>query len=428
MRRQANSCPSTRAVWATTSAPGPDLGVLTASVEADVLVVGGGIAGMTTALHLAEAGVDTVLLEAGEPGDRSTGWSGGIVAPDYIRHTPETIRQTLGAASGERMTRMIGGSARAVFDLIARHGIDCDARQDGFYTPAHTDALVEQQRGYAAQWWSRGYDVTFVEGEETRRLFGVERYRGALRFAEGGGVNPLGYVRGIARAALRQGARLYAESPVAALEHDGGRWLARTPEGAVSARRVVLAANAGNAALHPALHRTVLPLHVVQFASAPQEAAQRALLMPEGGALTDKVPYLFTARLDGYGRMISAFPKSFLLSGPKAHVREARRRLIRHFPAMSDPQIDFMWEGVACVNTSFLPELYDLGNGAIAIQADNGRGIGVNTQLGIEVAAAIASNSNEILSVTPRRPHPIRFHAAARLLPKLLMTMAYLSD
>jgi glycine/D-amino acid oxidase-like deaminating enzyme len=420
--------PSLAPVWVATAAPGPELAPLGAQVEAEVLVVGGGIAGMTTALHLAEAGVDTVLLEAGQPGDQATGWSGGLVAPDYIRHTPETIGAVLGRLRGERLTRMIGGSARAVFDLVARHGIDCDARQDGFFTPAHTDHLAQNQRSYANQWRSRGFDVDFVEGAEARLRVGVERYCGALRFGDGGSINPLAYVRGIARAALKQGARLFAESPVEGLDFDGGRWIARTPGGAVSARRVVLAANGGNAALHPALRRTVLPLHVIQFATAPLTAGQRETILPLGGAFTDKVPYLFTGRLDAQGHLISAFPMSFLVAGDKAQLREAERRLKQHFAAMPDPRIDYIWQGVAQVNSSFLPELYDLGDGALAIQADNGRGIGINTQLGIEVANAIATDSREQLSVMPRAPHPIRLHAGATLLPKLLMSIARLSN
>ncbi len=426
--RREGDGPSLAPVWVATAAPGPDLAALAAEIETEVLVVGGGIAGMTTALHLAEAGVDTVLLEAGQPGDQATGWSGGLVAPDYIRHTPETIGPVLGRQRGEQLTRMIGGSARAVFDLIARHGIDCDARQDGFYTPAHTEHLAQNQRSYANQWQSRGYDVSFIDAREARQRFGVDRYCGALRFGEGGSINPLGYVRGIARAALGQGARLFVESPVDSLRREGGRWIARTSAGGVSARRVVLAANGGNAGLHPALKRTVLPLNVIQFATAPLSASQRETILPEGGAFTDKVPYLFTARLDAQGHLISAFPMSFLVRGGKAHLREAERRLKQHFAAMPDPRIDYIWHGLAQVNSSFLPELYDLGDGALAIQADNGRGIGINTQLGIEVAAAIATNNREQLSVVPRTPHPIRLHAGATLLPKLLMSMARLSN
>ncbi|WP_448663933.1 NAD(P)/FAD-dependent oxidoreductase [Sphingomonas sp. CJ20] len=424
---RTNRGPSSSTLWRAAGPAGPRLEPLRAEIETDVLVIGGGVAGLSTALHLAEAGVDVVLVEASQPGDAATGWSGGLIAPDYIRHTPETIGPVLGRQAAERLTRMIGTSGARVFDLIARHAIDCDARQDGFYTPAHTEALATNQRRYAMQWHSRGYRVEFVEAAQARRALGVERYCGALRFAEGGSLNPLAYARGLARAAVAQGARVHVESPVAALTREDGRWIARTAGGAVAARRVVLAANGGNAALHPALRRTALPLHVVQFATAPLSSDERAHILPEGGAFTDKVPYLFTARYDGEGRLISGYPLSYLVRGAKGHLREARRRLSAHFAGMEHPQIDYLWEGVAWVNPSLLPELYEMPDDVLAIQADNGRGLSTNTAIGIEVAAMLATGNRDALSITPRTPAPIRMHGAAAMLPKLLMSMAYLS-
>lgn len=420
--------PASTTLWSATAAPAPLLASLASEIESDVLVIGGGIAGLSTALHLVEAGVDVVVLEAGQPGDGATGQSGGLVAPDYIRHTPETIGAVLGRQAGERLTRTIGESAARVFELIGRHGIDCDARQDGFYTPAHSDALANDQRGYAVQWRARGFDVEFIEGGQARKAFGADRYCGALRFAQGGSLNPLGYVRGLAAAAACAGARVHAGSPVASLVRENSRWIARTAGGAVSARRLVLAANGGNAKLHPALRRTALPLNVVQFATAPLSDAQRETILPEGGAFTDKVPYLFSARLDGAGRLISAFPTSYLVNGERAQQREAERRLKQHFASMPEPRIDFQWRGVAQVNASFLPEICELGDDALAVQADNGRGISINTMIGVELAAALASGDRDALSVRPRTPAPIRMHAAAAMLPKLLMSIAYLSN
>jgi len=420
--------PSERPLWYATAAPGPALAPLRGRAEADVLVIGGGIAGASTALHLAERGVDVVMVEAGQPGAGATGQSGGLVAPDYIRHSPATIRDTLGNAAGDRMTAMIGGSARAVFDLIARHAIDCDPRPDGFFTPAHTEALAEKQRDSADQWQARGYAVEFVEAGASARLFGSPRYSGALRFADGGSLNPLAYVRGLARAAQDNGARVFADSRVMELNRRDGGWLCRTREGTVRAQRLVLAANGGNAALHPAMARTSLPLHVVQFATSPLSPAQRVATLPEGGAFTDKRPYLFTARTDRHGHLVSGYPITLFVRGERARRREAERRLRQNFAALPDPEIAHLWRGLAWVNTSLLPELYDLGDDALAIQACNGRGIATNTVIGAEVAEMLHGGDRQALSVTPRAPEPVRFHALAALMPKLLMSLAYLSD
>ncbi|WP_188762966.1 NAD(P)/FAD-dependent oxidoreductase [Sandarakinorhabdus glacialis] len=415
-------------LWRETAAAGPEFGALVGDRETDVLVIGGGVAGLSAALHLAEAGVNVTLLEAGEVGSGATGQSGGLIAPDFIRHSPAKVEAAFGTQAGGRLVRLVAKSAQLCFDLVARHGIDCDARQDGFWSPAHTEPLVAAQQDYAEQWRERGFDVDFVGPEETGAALGSREYLGALRFIDGGSLNPLAFARGLARVAAGAGAGVFTGCPVSGLVQTAGGWRAVTPRGSVTARRLVLAANGGNPALHPALRDTILPLRVVEFATEPLSAAERAWILPRGGSFTDKKPYVFTARYDGGGGLVSAFARTFLVQGERAVRAEARRRLVRAFEGMATPRISHVWEGTAWVNTSFLPELYDLGGDALAIQACNGRGLAINAGIGREVAQALAAGSRSGLSVTPRRPVPIRMHAGAMVLPRLLMSLARLSN
>src|SRR3546814_17316718 len=113
--------PLSHSLWAATAAPPPDTAALPGSAQADVLVIGGGYAGLSTALHLAERGIDTLLLEAREIGFGGSGRNGGQVIPG-LKYDPDDLARMYGAEHGERLAQFAGGTADMGFGLIERHG------------------------------------------------------------------------------------------------------------------------------------------------------------------------------------------------------------------------------------------------------------------------------------------------------------------
>lgn len=415
-------------LWAETAAPGPTFDRLEEGVKTDVAVIGAGVAGLSTALHLAERGVSVTVLEAEEVGSGATGKSGGLLAPDMIRHTPAELEQLLGIEQGARLIHMIGTSASQCFELIEKHGLQCDSEQNGFWTPAHNLVTATALKQRARDWQERGYPVSYVGSDETISALGTTRYCGAINFAVGGTLNPLAFCRGLAGAAQRLGANIFVNSPVTRLTRSGSAWRVETAQGVVEAGRIVLAANGGNGDLHPKLRRTVLPLDVVEYASAPLSEQQQAAVLRSRVAFTDKQGYIFTARYDAAGRLISAFPDFAIKRSEAALLAEAGKRLGRYFPALKDMPIDYLWQCRAWINPDLLPKIYQLGDGALAIQSCNGRGLSTNTVLGKEMAAALHQNDTGLLSVAPETPKPIYCYPVARHIPSLMMLSAFIRN
>jgi glycine/D-amino acid oxidase-like deaminating enzyme len=225
-----------------TSDPAPTASSLEADVRTDVAVVGGGITGLSTALHAAQSGAAVVLLEAEELGFGASGRNGGQVNPG-LKLDPDRVERDFGADLGRRMNALAGGAPALVFDLVTRHGIACDARQNGTLRAAVHVRHAAAIRGTCAQLERRGAPVELLEGGALVRATGTERYACALLDRRGGDLNPLMYARGLARAALKAGARLYAKSRVRGLQRVDGGWRLDTGIALVTARHVVLATN-----------------------------------------------------------------------------------------------------------------------------------------------------------------------------------------
>ena len=249
--------------------------------SAQVIVVGGGITGISTALHLAESGIAVALLEAHGPGWGASGRNGGQVNAG-LKVNPDEVVRRFGADLGERMNALSGGAPDFVFNLIQRLNIDCEARRNGTLRAAVSARQAGRLRATAAQLAGRGVAVELLEGAALEQATGTRRYTLAMFDPRGGDLQPLRYTRALAAAARAAGAQLHDNSRALRLERRGPHWQVSTAGGSVTAPRVVLATNGYTDALWPKLESSIVPVFGAMAASAPLSDAAARLVCRAG--------------------------------------------------------------------------------------------------------------------------------------------------
>lgn len=408
-------------LWAATAPPPPDTPPLREHAKADVAIVGGGFAGLSTALHLAEDGASVRLVEAQEPGFGASGRNNGQVIPAYGRHNPDDVVRLFGEEVGERLNAHVGAAADVTFDLIRRHGIDCDAVQEGWIQPAHAPSRMPALRAKAEQWARRGADVEILDAAETERLSGSPVYHGAWVHRRGGNIQPLAYSRGLARAAIAAGASVHGHSPATGIDQAGSRWRVTTPEGSVEADQVVIATNAYTGALWPKLGQTVVPVRSFQIATAPLSHNLRQSVLPGGQGISDSRSQLWAFRYDRDGRLVtSGFP--LIPAGARGGMeRVARSRVTTVFPQVGDIGIDYVWEGRIAMTRDRLPRYHALAPGVHAIMGWSGRGIALATATGAAMARHI--RTGEVMPLPPAPVEPIPLHTLATPLARAMVLL-----
>jgi glycine/D-amino acid oxidase-like deaminating enzyme len=407
-----------QSLWSVTAPPGPVCTALEGAQRTQAVVVGGGYTGLSAALHLAEAGREVIVLEAMEIGERASGLNGGQVIPG-VKVDPDNIEMLLGPYAGGRLVTTAASGPDLVFDLIARHAIECDAIRTGWIQPATSDGALAQLARRAEQWWRRGVPIELLSRREVLQLTGSARYCGGLLDRRGGNVQPLAYVRGLAHAVVRAGARIFTRSPALRLARLSGAWNIETPQGSVSAPLVILATNAYTDAISDELRRTIVTVPSFQVATAPIPAALRSTILPDRQAASDTWHLLRYFRLDAGGRLVLGARGTFAPAPQLRDVQYQYHAVHEIYPQLRGIAFEYHWGGLVAMTRDSLPHLHELAPGLLAGLGYNGRGVAMATVMGRLLARrALGTPAGELgFPVTPVMPLPLHrlSRAAARV-------------
>jgi glycine/D-amino acid oxidase-like deaminating enzyme len=396
-------------LWAATAPSGPSCPPLSGDRVADLCVVGGGFTGLSAAYHAAKAGAEIVLVEAAEPGWGAAGRNGGQVIPG-LKLDPDDLERRFGAERGGRLVDFAGAAPDLVFELVARHQIDCGVRRQGWVHAVHGRGALPLEEERARQWQARGAALEMLDRDQVSAILGTDAYIAGLFDPRGGWLQPLAYARGLARTAQTAGASLHGRSPATRIDRSADGWQIATPSGNAIAKQVLICTNAYTDELWPRLSRSLIPVASYQVATEPLSEAMRARILPKGHVGSD------TRRLLNYFCMT---PEGRLVMGGRGHLRKGdRRELYAHivasmhklFPETSDARLDHFWSGQIALTLDHLPKIFELGPGMWSGGGYSGRGVAMATATGRLLAACAGGAVADDLPLPMVKPRPLPFH------------------
>lgn len=380
---------SSRNYYVETAGSSDTLPSLSSQVDASVCIVGGGFAGLNTALGLAERGIrDVVLLEADTAAFGASGRNGGFVFGGFSRGEASLLHD-LGP---DRAKALYAGTTQAVELIrsrIAQHGIDCDDTQAGIlWANWFRDRAVLRQR-QALLSDTFGQDWRWTDREAVRLQLRTTRYHDALYEPSAFHFHPLKYANGLARVAGARGVSLFAHSPAISLARMGQGWRITTPSGSVNAQHVVLACGGYLAGLHRRVDAGVLPIATYVMVTEPLGARMDDAMRTRAAVYDTRFAFDYYRPLPD-SRLLWGGRISILDRSPQAVRRLLYRDMLKVFPQLEGVGIDYAWSGLMSYARHEMPQIGQVEPGLWVAQAFGGHGVAPTTLAGEVIASAIA--------------------------------------
>ena len=406
MRAPESLPPSLYADTAVLPVPTP---ALDADRSVPVAIIGGGFTGLSTALHLAEQGIDALVLESREPGWGASGNNGGQVNPG-LKHDPDQIETDFGADLGRRMIAFSYGTTNFTFDLIRRYQIPCEARQNGTLRAAYNEASVAGIETTARQCIARGMPVTLLDRAKLREMTGTDRYLCAMLDSRGGDLHPLSYARRLARAASSAGAAVHGATPALALKREGGRWRIETPRATVTAEKVLLATNGFTDDLWPGLRRTIVPMFSSIAATAPLSDAVARDIMPTRSVLYESGHITVYYRIDQQNRLLMGGRGPMQWIDKPADIAYLTRYAERLWPQLKGAAWTHAWNSRLAITPDHYPHVHEPAQNLLISLGCNGRGVALSTAMGAQLARRLIDTKAD-MDMPISGIKPIAMHA-----------------
>ena len=374
--------------WIDTAPDGPDYTRTTLPPSVDVAVIGGGLTGMSAAIHLRAKGASVALLEAEKLGWGASARNGGMSTPGITISYRKALAK-YGRARADEMYLAYDAAINTVERLITSHAIDCNWKRAGKINlavkPAHFASYV---KGAEALQANLGHEVLVIPPEKIRTEIGSDYYVGGVVDPRGAGLHVGKFCRGMAGVAAAAGAGLHEAARVTSVQNLEGGHEVRTSRGNVKARQVLVATDGYTGRATPFYQRRIVPVGSFIIATEPLPEALVDELMPTRRMASDSKNLVFYFRITPDNRMLFGGRAKFRLSNPEADLDSAkilREGMVKVFPQLAGTGIDYAWGGLVGITLDRVPHAGE-HDGVFYSMGYNGHGVQMATHMGMVMA------------------------------------------
>lgn len=384
---------------------------LTGAHSFDVAIIGAGMTGLSAALHLGRAGINTAVLDAHYPGWGASGRNGGFCCLGGGMLGDAELDKRFGRDGRLAFRATEKAAVTLVSDLVETLGLEVDRHSKGETELAHRPKDMADLR-QKARMVEENYGVTprLIEVADLEAEGMAGPFHGALTVPLGFGLNPLKYLLGLARAAESAGAEIFHDSSVRRLQSDGDMHQLETQNGTVQAPHVIVATNGYSSENLP---RWLAGRYMPGQSNVLVTRPLREVEIAAQGWHSDQMSY-DTRHLLHYFRLMPDRRFLFgmrggLLTGAAAEAR-ARRRIrgdfSAMFPAWAHVEATHMWSGMVCLARNRLPFVGEItaGSGLWAGLCYHGNGVAMGTFSGKVLAKRISGEGPENYAEALQQP------------------------
>ncbi|RMA79475.1 NAD(P)/FAD-dependent oxidoreductase [Umboniibacter marinipuniceus] len=356
-------------------------------LQADVVVVGGGYSGLSSALHLAELGFSVIVLEASRIGFGASGRNGGQIVNSYSRDV-DTLRAKYKKELAEPLCEMIFEGGDIIRERINTYNIKCDLKQGGIFA-AKTHKQLKGLAHTKKAWEALGNNqLQLLDSAAIREHVDTDLYVGGLLDNRSGHIHPLNLALGEADALIRLGGQIFEMSPVERIDK-GDSPVAYTKLGSVKAKFMVLAGNAYLGNLEPKLTTKAIPCGTQVVTTEQLDPELARSLLPTDVCVEDCNYLLDYYRLTGDNRLLFGGGVVYGARDPDNIERLLRPNLEKTFPQLKGIKLDYAWTGNFLLTYSRMPQFGRFGNSVYYLQGYSGHGVTCTHLAGKLVAEAI---------------------------------------